>query len=84
MNVYVFLLPYSVLLLLFIYSFSLLFLLCTLGLFLLFGRPTAHERSLKIVNVLNFPLCLIERSADERHCPLYPLISLIRYWPYGR
>jgi len=50
---YVFMLPYSFLLLLFIYSFSLLFLRCTLGLFLLFGRPTAHERSLKIVNVPN-------------------------------
>ena len=38
----------------FIYIFSLLFLLCTLGLILLFGRPTAHERSLKILNVPNY------------------------------
>ena len=51
-------LPYSVLLLLFIYSFSLLFLLSALSLFLLFGRPTAHERSLRIVNIPNYFLLL--------------------------
>jgi hypothetical protein len=40
----------------FIYSFSLLFLLCTLGLILFFGRPTAHERSLKITNGPNYSI----------------------------
>jgi len=57
-DIYVFMLPYSLLLLLFIYSFILLFLLCTLGLILFFGRPTAHERSLKIVNGTNYFLHL--------------------------
>jgi len=68
-DVYVFMLPYSVLLLLFIYSFSLLFLLCTLGLILFFGRPTAHEQSLKIVNVPNY-LCEFLSIFEKLSAPI--------------
>ena len=57
---FVFKFPYSVLILLFIYSFGLIYLLHSLNLFLFFGRPDGHERNLrtkpKILNVSNYLL----------------------------